>query len=97
MRRNHNKRRPRKRGYDPATDKYELTARELANLTLGSAANAMLGAANATRVHKLIANGHCVADIVLITGLSRATVYRAVRRLSDAPTQLELERDPLLW
>jgi DNA invertase Pin-like site-specific DNA recombinase len=89
-----NKQRPRKRDYDPISDKYELTARELANLEIGSAANAAKGAANAARVHKLAASGRSARDIVLITGLSRATVYRALRRLdSEAP---DAPRDPLL-
>jgi DNA invertase Pin-like site-specific DNA recombinase len=90
---NHNKHRARKRSYDPIADKYELTAAELANLEIGSAMNAATAAANAARVHKLIASGRCVADIVIMTGLSRATVYRAVRRLNGAASEA---RDPLL-
>lgn len=101
MSRNHNKHRARKRAYDPLANKYELTARELANLAIGAAANAELAAVNTARVYKLACSGRSAADIMLITGLSRATVYRAMRRALDVPAHDEFvwpapDRDPLL-
>jgi transposase len=91
MNRNHNKRRPRKREYDPVTDYYMLTERELANLAIGRANNAAIGAVNSSRVHKLVARGRSASDVMLITGLSRATVYRALRRLYGEPQSAEPE------
>lgn len=56
------------------------TDTELANLAVGSAINAAVGAINTSRVHKLACSGRTASDVMLITGLSRATVYRAMRR-----------------
>jgi len=98
--RNHNKRRERKRYYDAATDHYVLSDAELANLRIGRDANALVGAANAARVHKLAAAGRSARDIMLITGLSRPTVYRALRRALGVQDHDALTwpkpRDPLL-
>lgn len=68
--------RPRSRPYDAAEDRYTLSAAELANLAKGARRNALIAAGNRAQVRKLAAAGHTAADIVMITGLARATVYR---------------------
>jgi DNA invertase Pin-like site-specific DNA recombinase len=88
--RDHNKHRPKRPEYfDGERYRYEVRPHELINLAAGSDANAAIGAANAARVHTLAAAGRSARDIVLITGLSRATVYRALRRaLGISPHEL---------
>lgn len=72
--------RPRKWPYDAIANKYELFPSQLANLQGGIASKAAERKANLARVRALQAKGYAAPDIILLTGLSRATVYRHLAR-----------------
>jgi Fe2+ or Zn2+ uptake regulation protein len=64
-------------------NKYELHPEQLANLRIGAALKASQARETRQRVAVLHSRGHGAADIVLLTGISRATVYRWLATLRD--------------
>jgi hypothetical protein len=76
------------RDYDPVADRYELQPSQLANLEIGQARIRSAASERRSVVQRLWHKGHSAADIVLITGISRAAVYRFLN---------PEHRDPLLW
>jgi hypothetical protein len=75
------------RDYDPVTDRYELQPAQLANLEIRRATIRQAASERRRTVTRLWREGRSAADIVLITGISRAAVYRFVKLLGD----------PILW
>lgn len=76
------------RDYDAASDVYALQPAQLANLELRRAEIRKAASARLRTIQRLRREGRTVADIVLITGISRAAVYRHIGKRTD---------DPLLW
>lgn len=74
------------RDYDSDSDKYTIHPASLANLVTGTEAKAKAAGDRRHTIRRLMVQGRSIADVVLITGISRAAVYR----LSKAP------RNPLL-
>jgi hypothetical protein len=73
--------------YDAVTDRYELQPAQLANLEIRRATIRQAASERRRTVTRLWREGRSAADIVLITGISRAAVYRFVKLLGD----------PILW
>jgi DNA invertase Pin-like site-specific DNA recombinase len=66
--------------------RWHLHDSQLANLTLGQDSNARVAEGNRAAVRRWQAKGYAARDIILLTGLSRSTVYR----------HLDMAKDPLL-
>jgi DNA invertase Pin-like site-specific DNA recombinase len=64
------------RDYDPIADRYELQPSQLANLEIRRATIRQAASERRRAIERLMAQGRSVADIVLITGISRAAIYR---------------------
>lgn len=64
------------REYDPVTDRYEPTAAQLANLTIGQEQKRAAANQRRATIARYREQGMSVADIVMATGISRAAVYR---------------------
>jgi DNA invertase Pin-like site-specific DNA recombinase len=73
----------RRWGYDPGLDRYALHPEQLANLELGRELKRREARKRRNTIRRLWRQGKSAADIVLLTGYSRAAVYRFLRETRD--------------
>ena len=71
--------------YDSATDRYTLHAEQLANLVIGTELKRHAAAKRRNTIERLRSQGRSVADIVILTGISRAAVYRLMAKSAHDP------------
>lgn len=76
------------RDYDPSADRYALQPAQLANLLIGQARKRAAAAERRRIIERYRAQGMSVADIVMVTGISRAAVYRLVNPSGKDPLLL---------
>jgi len=69
--------------YDVSADRYELHPEQLANLELGRELKRREARKRRSTIRRLWREGKSAADIVLLTGYSRAAVYRFLRETHD--------------
>lgn len=84
--------------YDQQTDRYTLQPAQLANLEKRRAAIRSAASARRDAIERYLAQGMSVADISMVTGISRAAVYRLMPSGAKRAYSLKHRKhvDPLL-
>lgn len=86
------------RDYDSVADRYDLQPSQLANLEVRRAAIRSAASERRGAIQRYLDKGMSVADIVLISGISRAAVYRLMESSAKRAYSLKQRKytDPLL-